>query len=46
VTVEPRLSVTVKFFGRHRSGALRDGVLLLSQIAAGAFSCSPSVAKG
>ena len=28
VAVEPRLAVAVRFFGRHRSGALRDGVIL------------------
>lgn len=28
VPSEPRLTVEVKFFDRHKSGALRDGVLL------------------
>jgi ATP-dependent DNA ligase len=28
VTVEPRLSMPVRYFGRHRSGALRDGVFV------------------
>jgi len=28
VPIEPELSAEVKFFGRHKSGAIRDGVLL------------------
>jgi hypothetical protein len=26
VAVEPSLAVTVRFFGRHRNGTIRDGV--------------------
>jgi hypothetical protein len=28
VAVEARLSMSVRYFGRHRSGMLRDGLLL------------------
>jgi hypothetical protein len=27
IPVKPRLRVTAKFFGRHRSGIIRDGVV-------------------
>jgi hypothetical protein len=33
VAVEPWFKVTVRYFGRHRSGALRDGVLVRPGVA-------------